>query len=78
MELGLGEYLKERDKRWAGRKIELIDPIADTEGRSGTARTKGEELDEKNERALPNCGPLAALRGCSAMRLISRKGKCRR
>jgi branched-chain amino acid transport system substrate-binding protein len=50
-------YLKERDNTLAGRKIDLI--VADTAGVPATARTKTQELVEKNN---VQCliGPLAA------------------
>src|ERR1700694_5924709 len=57
MELALTMFLKERDNTLAGRKIEFI--VADTAGSPATARTKAQELIEKNE---VHCivGPLAA------------------
>ena len=57
MELALAMFLKERDNTLAGRKIELI--VADTAGVPATARTKAQELIEKNN---VHCliGPLAA------------------
>ena len=57
MELALTMFLKERDYTLAGRKIELIS--ADTAGVPATARTKAQELVEKNN---VHCitGPLAA------------------
>src|SRR5271169_4217707 len=57
MERALVMYLKERDNTLAGRKIELI--VADTAGVPATARTKTQELVEKN---AVQCliGPLAA------------------
>jgi len=57
MERALLMYLKERDNTLAGRKIELI--VADTAGVPATARTKTQELVEKNN---VQCliGPLAA------------------
>src|SRR3954451_20105064 len=57
MELALVMYLKERDNTLAGRKVELI--VADTAGVPATARTKAQELIEKNN---VHClvGPLAA------------------
>ena len=50
-------YLKERDNTLSGRKVELI--VADTAGVPATARTKTQELVEKNN---VHClvGPLAA------------------
>jgi len=57
MELALTMFLKERDNTLAGRKVELI--VADTAGVPATARTKAQELVEKNN---IHCiiGPLAA------------------
>src|SRR5258708_20712435 len=46
MELGLAMYLKERDNKLAGRKIELL--VADTAGVPATARTKPQALIDKN------------------------------
>ena len=57
MERALVMYLKERKNELAGRKIDLI--VADTAGVPATARTKTQELVERNN---VNCliGPLAA------------------
>src|SRR3979411_237860 len=57
MELAPTMFLKERDYTLAGRKVELI--AADTAGIPATARTKAQELVEKNN---IHCilGPLAA------------------
>ncbi len=57
MELALTMFLKDRNSTLAGRKIELI--VADTAGVPATARTKTQELVEKNN---IDCliGPLAA------------------
>jgi branched-chain amino acid transport system substrate-binding protein len=57
MELGFAMFLKERDNTLAGRPVELI--VADTAGAPATARTKTQELVEKNN---VHCivGPLAA------------------
>src|ERR1700692_3730925 len=56
-DLSLTMFLKERDNTLAGRKVELI--VADTAGVPATARTKAQELVEKND---VHCiiGPLAA------------------
>src|ERR1700709_2210587 len=61
MELTLTMFMKERDNRLAGRKVELI--VADTAGAPATARSKAQELIEKNN---VHCviGPLAA---CEAL-----------
>ncbi len=57
MERALTMFLKERNNELAGRKVELI--VADTAGVPATARTKTQELVEKNKvHAL--VGPLAA------------------
>jgi branched-chain amino acid transport system substrate-binding protein len=57
MELALAMFLKERNNTLAGRKVELI--VADTAGVPATARSKVQELVEKNN---IDCliGPLAA------------------
>lgn len=57
MERALTMFLKERDNTLSGRKIELI--VADTAGVPATARSKTQELVEKND---VHClvGPLAA------------------
>jgi branched-chain amino acid transport system substrate-binding protein len=57
MERALVMYLKERNGTLGGRKVDLI--VADTAGVPATARTKTQELVEKNN---VNCliGPLAA------------------
>ncbi len=57
MERALVMYLKERDNMMSGRKVELI--VSDTAGVPATARTKTQELVEKNN---VQCliGPLAA------------------
>jgi branched-chain amino acid transport system substrate-binding protein len=57
MERALVMYLKERGNEFAGRKIELT--VADTAGVPATARTKTQELVERNN---VHCliGPLAA------------------
>ncbi|MEO8132688.1 MAG: ABC transporter substrate-binding protein [Betaproteobacteria bacterium] len=57
MEKGLVMYLKERNDTIAGRKVELI--VADTGGVPANARTKMQELVEKN-RVHAVTGPLAA------------------
>src|SRR5476649_2453422 len=46
MDLAMTMFLKERDNTLAGRKVELI--VADTAGSPATARTKAQELVEKN------------------------------
>ena len=57
MELAMNMFLKDRNSTLAGRKIELI--VADTAGVPATARTKAQELVEKDN---IDCliGPLAA------------------
>jgi len=57
MERALTMYLKERDNTMSGRKVELL--TADTAGVPATARTKAQEMVEKNN---VHCliGPLAA------------------
>ncbi|HEV7602420.1 MAG TPA: ABC transporter substrate-binding protein [Bradyrhizobium sp.] len=70
MELGLVMYLKERDNALAGRKIELI--VADTAGVPATARTKAQELIEKND---VHCliGPLAAFEALAIADYLAEK-----
>src|SRR5215472_3069134 len=46
MDLALTMFLQERDNKLAGRKVDLI--VADTAGVPATARTKAQELVEKN------------------------------
>jgi len=57
MERALNMYLKERDFMMAGRKVELV--VGDTGGVPATARSKTQEMVEKND---VHCliGPLAA------------------
>jgi branched-chain amino acid transport system substrate-binding protein len=57
MERGMLMYLRERNNSIAGRKIDLT--VADTGGVPATARTKTQELVEKN-RVHVLIGPLAA------------------
>jgi branched-chain amino acid transport system substrate-binding protein len=57
MERALVMYLKERDNMLSGRKVELI--VSDTAGVPATARTKTQELVEKNN-VQSLIGPLAA------------------
>ena len=57
MERGLVQYLRERGNSMGGRKVDLI--VADTAGAPATARTKLQELVEKN-RVHVITGPLAA------------------
>lgn len=57
MERGMVMYLRERNNMLAGRKVELV--VADTGGVPATARTKTQELVEKN-RVHVLIGPLAA------------------
>jgi branched-chain amino acid transport system substrate-binding protein len=57
MERGMVMYLRERNNMLAGRKVELV--VADTGGVPATARTKTQELVEKN-RVNVLIGPLAA------------------
>jgi branched-chain amino acid transport system substrate-binding protein len=57
MERGLVQYLRERGNSLAGRKVDLI--VADTAGAPATARSKLQELVEKN-RVHVITGPLAA------------------
>src|ERR1700704_5358844 len=71
MELALNMFLKERDNTLAGRKIELI--VADPAGVPATARTKAQELIEKND---IHCliGPLAAFEALAIADYLTEKG----
>ena len=68
MDLALTMFLKERDNTLGGRKVELI--VADTAGVPATARTKAQELIEKNS---IHCmiGPLAAFEARFPLRFES-------
>jgi branched-chain amino acid transport system substrate-binding protein len=70
MELALMMFLKERDYTLAGRKVELIS--ADTAGVPATARTKAQELIEKNN---VHCiiGPLAAFEALAIADYLTEK-----
>ena len=70
MELALTMFLKERDNALAGRKVELI--VADTAGVPATARTKAQELVEKNN---VHCmiGPLAAFEALAIADYLTEK-----
>ena len=70
MDLALTMFLKERDNVLAGRKVELI--VADTAGVPATARTKAQELIEKND---VNCiiGPLAAFEALAIADYLTEK-----
>ena len=70
MDLALTMFLKERDNTLAGRKVELI--VADTAGVPATARTKAQELVEKNN---VNCmiGPLAAFEALAIADYLTEK-----
>src|SRR4051812_42121426 len=57
MERGLQLYLAEHGQQLGGRKVELL--VADTGGVPATARTKTQELVER-EKAHVLIGPLAA------------------
>ena len=57
MEQGLVTFLKEKNNTLAGRKVELI--TADTAGNPANAKTKAQELVER-EHCDFVCGPLAA------------------
>jgi branched-chain amino acid transport system substrate-binding protein len=63
-------FLKERDNTLAGRKVELI--VADTAGSPATARTKAQELIEKNN---IHCviGPLAAFEALAIADYLTEK-----
>src|SRR6201982_3995074 len=70
MDLALTMFLKERNNMLAGRKVELI--VADTAGVPATARTKVQELVEKNN---VHCiiGPLAAFEALAIADYITEK-----
>lgn len=70
MDLALTMFLKERDNTLAGRKVELI--VADTAGVPATARTKAQELIEKNN---VHCiiGPLAAFEALAIADYLTEK-----
>src|ERR1700676_1081874 len=70
MELALTMFLRERDSTLAGRKVELI--VADTAGVPATARTKAQELIEKNN---VHCviGPLAAFEALAIADYLNEK-----
>ncbi len=70
MELAMTMFLKERENTLAGRKVELI--VADTAGVPATARTKAQELIEKNN---IHCiiGPLAAFEALAIADYLTEK-----
>src|SRR5258708_36989291 len=70
MDLALAMFLKERENTLAGRKVELI--VADTAGVPATARTKAQELIEKNN---VHCiiGPLAAFEALAIADYLTEK-----
>jgi branched-chain amino acid transport system substrate-binding protein len=70
MDLALTMFLKERNNTLAGRKVELL--VADTAGVPATARTKAQELIEKDK---VHCliGPLAAFEALAIADYITEK-----
>src|SRR6201982_648504 len=70
MELALTMFLKEHENSLAGRKVELI--VADTAGVPATARTKAQEVIEKNN---VHClvGPLAAFEALAIADYLTEK-----
>src|ERR1700742_1331377 len=70
MDLALTMFLKDRNNTLAGRKVELI--VADTAGVPATARTKAQELVEKNN---VHCiiGPLAAFEALAIADYLTEK-----
>ena len=70
MDIALTMFLKERDNTLAGRKVELI--VADTAGVPATARTKAQELIEK-DRVHCLIGPLAAFEALAIADYITEK-----
>jgi branched-chain amino acid transport system substrate-binding protein len=71
MERGLQMFLQERNNTIAGRKVELVS--ADTGGVPATARTKAQELFEKN-RVHCYLGPLAAFEALAIQDYIRDQG----
>src|SRR5471032_1562058 len=70
MELAMVMFMKERDNTLAGRKVELI--VADTAGAPATARTKAQELVEKNDINFI-IGPLAAFEALAIADYLTEK-----
>src|SRR5262245_64177333 len=70
MEEGILLFLKERNNTIAGRKVELL--IADTGGNPAGARTKTQELVERN-RVQVIIGPLAAFEAIAIDDYISQR-----
>src|SRR5262249_7566082 len=70
MDLALTMFLKERENTLAGRKVELI--VADTAGVPATARTKAQELTEKNT-VHCSIGPLAAFEALAIADYLTEK-----
>jgi branched-chain amino acid transport system substrate-binding protein len=70
MDLALTMFLKEHDFTLAGRKIDLI--VADTAGVPATARTKAQELVEKND-VHAIIGPLAAFEALAITDYLTEK-----
>ncbi len=70
MELALTMFLKDRDYTLAGRKVDLI--VADTAGVPATARTKAQELVDKDN---VHCiiGPLAAFEALAIIDYLTEK-----
>jgi branched-chain amino acid transport system substrate-binding protein len=70
MDLAMNMFLRERDNTIAGRKVELI--VADTAGAPATARSKAQELIEKND---VHCiiGPLAAFEALAIADYLTEK-----
>ena len=65
MERGLVLFLKERNNTLAGRKVELV--VADSGGEPAGARTKTQELVERN--GCTSCRPARRVRGDRDRRL---------
>ena len=66
-------YLRERNNTLAGRKVELF--VADTGGVPATARTKTQELVEKEPRAGADRAARRGLRGARDRRLHPRSSR---
>jgi branched-chain amino acid transport system substrate-binding protein len=67
LEQGISSFLKERDFKLAGRKVELI--VADTGGSPVGAKTKASELVDREKVDLI-MGPLAAFELLAIVRLF--------
>ena len=71
LEEGIRLFLKERDNKIAGRPVELI--VADTAGQPANARTKTQELVERNQ-VHAIIGPLAAFEALAINDYVAQVG----